>query len=98
LTLSNCISAIQEAKNECKSKDITIIGGSLGGYILMEALGEDKELCKRAIIMMSGQNVGVNRGMLASLGLWAMGKACNFFSQADIAKKFMQAAAKNTNL
>lgn len=48
--------------------------------------------------MMAGQDVGVNRGFKASLGLWAMGKSMNFFSQASFAKMFMQAAANNTHL
>ena len=48
--------------------------------------------------MMAGQDVGVNRGLLASFGLWAMDKSIGLFSQATIAKKFMQAASKNTHL
>ncbi len=48
--------------------------------------------------MMAGQDVGVNRGVKASIGLWAMGKAFNFMSQATVAEKFMQEAGKNKNL
>jgi hypothetical protein len=48
--------------------------------------------------MMAGQDVGVNRGMLASFGLWGMGKAISFFSQAGIVKKFMQTASSNVHI
>jgi len=48
--------------------------------------------------MMAGQDVGVNRGVKASIGLWAMGKAFNFMSQATVAEKFMQEAGKNKYL
>lgn len=64
----------------------------------MEALGKQKGMCNRAVIMMAGQNVGVNRGMKASIGLWAMGKAFNFMSQATVAEKFMQEAGRNKHL
>lgn len=40
--------------------------------------------------MMAGQDVGVNRGTKASIGLWAMGKAFSFMSQATVVSKFMQ--------
>jgi pimeloyl-ACP methyl ester carboxylesterase len=75
-----------------------MVGGSLGGYILMEFIGREPELCSRVVVMMAGQDVGVNRGMMASLGLWAMGKATSFSSQAGIAKMFMKAASGNTHL
>ena len=45
-----------------------------------------------------GADVGINRGMMASFGLWAMGKATSIVSQSKIAKMFMQAAASNANL
>jgi pimeloyl-ACP methyl ester carboxylesterase len=35
LTLENSIKAIKEALELCLTKNVTIIGGSLGGYILM---------------------------------------------------------------
>jgi hypothetical protein len=48
--------------------------------------------------MMAGQDVGVNRGLKASIGLWVMGKAVNFMSQATVAEKIMQEAGKNKYL
>lgn len=64
----------------------------------MEFIGREPELCSRAVVMMAGQDVGVNRGMLASMGLWAMGKAANLTSQAGMAKMFMRAASSNNHL
>lgn len=96
--MPNCIDAIKEGIALCKTKDFTMVGGSLGGYILMEFIGREPELCSRAVVMMAGQDVGVNRGMMASLGLWVMGSATSFSSQAGIAKMFFRAASGNTNL
>lgn len=48
--------------------------------------------------MMAGQDVGFNRGLKASIGLWVMGKAVNFMSQATVAEKLMQEAGKNKYL
>lgn len=98
LTIDACLQAIKEAIQLCRTKDFTIIGGSLGGYILMEFLGREPTLCQSAVVMMAGQDVGVHRGMAASFGLWAMGKAFSFLSQASGAKQFMRAASKNPYL
>jgi pimeloyl-ACP methyl ester carboxylesterase len=98
LTMPNCCEAIKEAIALCRTKDATIVGGSLGGYILMEFIGREPELCRKAVVMMAGQDVGINRGVMASFGLWAMGKATSIVSQSKIAKMFMQAAASNANL
>jgi hypothetical protein len=64
----------------------------------MEFIGREPELCSKAVVMMAGQDVGVNRGMMASVGLWVMGKAANLTSQAGMAKMFMRASSSNTHL
>jgi hypothetical protein len=47
---------------------------------------------------MSGQNVGLNRGMMASFGLWAMGKSANLCSQVKLCNMFMSGVVnKNLN-
>lgn len=61
----------------CHSDDITLIGGSLGGYALMNLLGRNPKICKKAVVMMCGQDVGANRGVKASIGLWAIYKSCS---------------------
>lgn len=48
--------------------------------------------------MMAGQDVGVNRGTKASIGLWFMGKSFGLMSQATLAKTFMRSAAGNQYL
>lgn len=79
----------------CRTKDITIVGGSLGGYILMETLGAEPDLCSKAVVMMCGQNVGFGRSMKASMGLWIMNKAIGWLSQASCANSFLSAGRKN---
>jgi pimeloyl-ACP methyl ester carboxylesterase len=39
LTIETCVEVIKEAIGMCRTKDFTIIGGSLGGYIIMEFIG-----------------------------------------------------------
>lgn len=64
----------------------------------MEVLGRNNKICDSAVIMMCGQDVGVNRGKKASIGLWMMRKATNLMSQVSIAKNFLKAASANKNL
>jgi len=64
----------------------------------MEVLGRNNDLCSKAVIMMCGQNVGVNRGKKASFGLWAMNKAMNLMSQVTIAKQFLNSTSGNKDL
>jgi pimeloyl-ACP methyl ester carboxylesterase len=80
LNLLNCVEVIRNAISLCKTKLITIIGASLGGYILMNALGKNPDLCHKAVILMCGQYVGINRSLKASFGLWAMNKSFKLVS------------------
>ena len=43
----------------------------------MNMLSKNPNLCKKAVVMMCGQDVGRNRGLKASFGLWAMNKSFN---------------------
>lgn len=51
----------------------------------MDCLGKEENLCEKAVVMMAGQNVGTERSVLASIGLWAMNKSTKILSQASIA-------------
>ena len=73
------------------------MGGSLGGYILMLLLGRCPDLCNQAGIFMCGQDVGVRRGVKASIGLFFMGKSASMLSQVTMANLFMS-AMKNKHL
>lgn len=64
----------------------------------MEALGVDPDLCWKAVVMMSGQNVGQGRSTKASIGLWFIDKSAKWLSQASLANAFLSAASGNTNL
>jgi hypothetical protein len=48
--------------------------------------------------MMSGQNVGVNRGKLASVGLWFLNKSITLMSQVGIAKNFLRSSTGSKDL
>jgi hypothetical protein len=48
--------------------------------------------------MMSGQNVGVNRGNMASIGLFFMNKSVEWLSQVAMVKTFMNSATGNKHL
>lgn len=64
----------------------------------MEVLGRDSTLCTKAVVMMSGQNVGVNRGKLASVGLWFLNKSITLMSQVGIAKNFLRSSTGSKDL
>jgi hypothetical protein len=48
--------------------------------------------------MMCGQNVGVNRSKIASIGLWFMNKSVDLLSQVTMVKTFMSSASGNKYL
>ncbi|RHY34692.1 hypothetical protein DYB32_000721 [Aphanomyces invadans] len=62
------------------------VGGSLGGYIGMEVLGQHPDVFSKAAILMCGQNVGVNRGWAASLGLVMLDWISSSFSATKLLK------------
>jgi pimeloyl-ACP methyl ester carboxylesterase len=95
LTLDSAISVIKEAIEAKCSKDVILIGGSMGGYLIIETLGRFPSLCRKAVIMMCGQNIGFNRSLKASFGLWIMNKGLSLTSQLTMVKYLIQAAVKN---
>jgi hypothetical protein len=64
----------------------------------MEVIGKYNNICKGAIVMMCGQNIGQDRTKLASAGLWMMSKSINLMSQTYVTKKFVEMSLKNKNL
>ncbi len=64
----------------------------------MEFLGRYPKICKKAVIMMSGQDVGVNRGVKASLGLFFIKSSLKIFKRVGISKLFLKTAAANKHL
>lgn len=48
--------------------------------------------------MMSGQNVGVNRGKMASIGLFFMNKSTELLSQVTMVNTFMNSATGNKHI
>ena len=64
----------------------------------MNVLGRNPNLCKKAVILMCGQNVGINRSLKASFGLWAMNKSFKLVSQTTIANHFLSMTKNVPNL
>ena len=64
----------------------------------MEALGAEPNLCRKAIVMMCGQNVGEGRSLKASMGVWMIGKSLKWLSQASLANSFISAGKQNKHL
>ena len=72
--MATVVAVTQEKAPPCRqtgTKPI-YIGGSLGGYIGMELIGQYPDLYSAAVIAMCGQNVGVGASLVARLGLRAM--------------------------
>lgn len=64
----------------------------------MEVIGRypKKEHFQAAVVMMCGQNVGEGRGLMASIGLWGMGKAIQIISSEKLVNGLIK-AAKNVD-
>eukprot|EP00611_Tribonema_gayanum_P014936 TRINITY_DN264_c0_g1_i2.p1 TRINITY_DN264_c0_g1~~TRINITY_DN264_c0_g1_i2.p1 ORF type:complete len:450 (-),score=74.99 TRINITY_DN264_c0_g1_i2:569-1918(-) len=74
------------------------IGGSLGGYIGMEVLGRHPDLSGAAVILMSGQKVGVGRGWAASAGLAVMRAFLPLMGSATVLRGLVSQARKNGHI
>lgn len=75
-----------------------LIGGSLGGYMAMEAI---RKYPKRtdfagAVIGMASQNVGLGRSFKASVGLFMIEKGTQLMSTETMGKYFLK-MAKNVD-
>lgn len=82
----------------CRAVKPVYVGGSLGGYIGMELLGQEPELLSAAIITMCGQNVGLGRGLAASMGLSMLGCVVNMLGQAMLLKGMMGQVRQNGHI
>ncbi|RHY47621.1 hypothetical protein DYB26_012664 [Aphanomyces astaci] len=74
------------------------VGGSLGGYIGMELLGQHPTMFSKAVILMCGQNIGVNRGWAAGLGLIVLDWVSSTFSAATLLKLMHDQVQANGHL
>ncbi|KAI8904787.1 hypothetical protein EDD86DRAFT_277969 [Gorgonomyces haynaldii] len=75
------------------------VGGSLGGYIGMELLGQHPKLFDAAVITMCGQAVGKqNRGYAAYFGLLMMDTFASLFSQKMLFDSMIQQAQQNGHI
>ncbi|KAF0694364.1 Aste57867_14775 [Aphanomyces stellatus] len=101
LTLAASFDAILAAADVAgtwKGEKPIYVGGSLGGYIGMEFLGQYPETFSRAVIAMCGQDVGVHRGWAAGIGLVFLGWVVSSFSAAGILKLMLDQVAVNGHL
>jgi pimeloyl-ACP methyl ester carboxylesterase len=74
------------------------VGGSLGGYLLMEYVGTYPDVFSGAVITMAGQNVGVGRSMIASFGLYALDYLGAWLASKTLLSGLIGEAVKNGNI
>lgn len=102
LSLKTCFDVIEDSvKNLAppfENKKAIIVGGSLGGYITMEILGKYPDLFDGAIVTMCGQNVGVNRSTMASIGLTALNLLSGYMGSKMLLNAMWNEAIKNGNI
>jgi pimeloyl-ACP methyl ester carboxylesterase len=102
LTLQTAIETIlQVTKEYCADYNgikPVYVGGSLGGYIGMELLGQHPQLFSGAVIGMSGQDVGEQRGFAAAAGLFAMEKVVPLMSAKLTLNGMISQAIKNGHI
>lgn len=96
--INRIVEVTEEYTSEYKGQKPIYVGGSLGGYIGMELLGQFPQIFGKAVITMCGQNVGVGRGLAATLGLWSLGKAVAYLPAATLLKMMISASAQNGHI
>lgn len=69
-----------------------LVGGSFGGYLAMELLGQYPKDYSSAVVMMCGQNVGQGRSWKASAGLWLMDVVSKKISADKMVSKMVSMA------
>ena len=74
------------------------LGGSLGGYIGMELLGQHPQLFSKAVLAMCGQRVGVGRGWAAGLGLQLLSFLSSYLSASFLISGMLSQAKKNGHI
>jgi pimeloyl-ACP methyl ester carboxylesterase len=100
IAMREVVAATQKLAPPCRATGVKpiLLGGSLGGYIGMELLGKFPDVFSGAVILMCGQNVGVGRGIAASLGLSAMEMIIPMMRPASIISGLVSQARKNGNM
>ena len=100
ITLDSSIETVCRvvAELELNCKKPVLIGGSLGGYIGMELIGRHPDMFEASIILMCGQNVGLNRGWAAGFGLIMMEYVFSMLSSASIGNLMNSEAKKNGHI
>lgn len=102
LTFDSAIAAVQHAVTDLagnygESKPI-VVGGSLGGYILMEYVGRFPDAIEMAVVTMCGQDVGVERGWMAGFGLWALGSVSSIMGSKGLLSALVAESGRNAQL
>jgi pimeloyl-ACP methyl ester carboxylesterase len=102
LTFDTAIAAIHEAVTDLAgnfgdTKPI-VVGGSLGGYILMEYVGRFPDAIDVAVVTMCGQAVGVERGWMAGFGLWALGSVSPLMGSKGLLSALVAESGRNAQL
>jgi pimeloyl-ACP methyl ester carboxylesterase len=100
LAIKQIVETAQKLAPPCRATGMkpVLIGGSLGGYIGMELLGRHPDLFSAAVVLMCGQNVGVGRGIAASLGLSAMETFVPMMGPASLLSGLLSQVRKNGNM
>jgi pimeloyl-ACP methyl ester carboxylesterase len=99
LTMDSAIDTILRDTNShtaaFKGMKPVAVGGSLGGYLLMEFVGKYPDVFDACIVAMCGQNVGVGRGWAASMGLYILEYLMRSISSSTALKLMVDEACKN---
>ncbi len=103
LTMDTALEAIHKAletytKVDSKGRKPVIIGGSLGGYLLMEYVGRYPDAISAGIVTMCGQNVGEGRGWAAGMGIFAMSSLVSLLSSKTMLSGLIKTAASSGTL
>jgi pimeloyl-ACP methyl ester carboxylesterase len=102
LTMDSAIETILRETNShtspFKGMKPVAVGGSLGGYLLMEFIGRYPDVFDACVVAMCGQNVGVGRGMAASMGLYLLEHLMKSMSSSSALKLMIDEACKNKHI
>lgn len=74
-----------DGKTGTKMMKPIVLGGSFGGYLAMELVGQHPDLFSAAVISVAGQNVGAGRGLAAGIAL-SIGRFAAVWSLLSSAK------------
>jgi pimeloyl-ACP methyl ester carboxylesterase len=102
LTTESGIDCIRAAVSEASaggSKKPIVVGGSLGGYLLMDYVGLHPHSIAAAVVCMCGQRVGVGRtSWMAYFGLLAMDAVLPTLSSKTLVEGLVSAIKANRHM